>query len=175
MSVYKGGFIMERRYSGNDTTCKAAGRSLHYPDLDLLEKRMEVTTDKHWKKKDLRRKDSPKKKAERKSRMHLIPLLFIAMIFAFLFGSIGVHADPVETACNKDEIVYKVITVEKGDTLWDIADEWFKLTEDDIRTYIDNIKTMNHLQSDQIQEGQSLLIYYESSVKRLSDVASLLA
>lgn len=159
---------MEGRYTENHAICGTAGRSLHYPDFDILEKKVEIADNKRQKRTGNMHRT--RQKTKRKSlllhhsiafyRKRLIQLLLIAVVLTFLFGSIGVHADPIETACSEDELVYKVITVEKGDTLWDIADIWFESTGDSIRTYIDNIKIMNHLHGDQIQEGQLLLIYY---------------
>lgn len=95
-----------------------------------------------------------------------VSLLFAILILSFLFGKIGVHADPKEVSFPKDLISYKVITVEYGDTLWEIADCWYTSTDDDIRTYIKNVQEMNHLNSDQLQEGQLLLIYYGTSVEK---------
>lgn len=162
---------MEGRYTENHAICGTAGKSLHYPDFDLFEKRSENINRKSEQRpgksrstrricKRSRKKNSPAPSPVTFYRRRLVQLLFIAIVLTFLFGSIGVHADPIETARNKDELFYKVITVERGDTLWDIADTWFESTGDSIRTYINNLKTMNHLHGDQIQEGQLLLIYY---------------
>lgn len=165
---------MEGRYTENHAICGVTGQSLHYPDFDLFEKQSEPIGRKRTKKRGktqrICRTFGKCRKSRRKGivsshaiafyRKRLLQLLFIAIMLTFVFGSIGVHADPIETECEKDELLYKVITVERGDTLWDIADIWFESTGDSIRTYIDNIKIMNHLHGDQIQEGQLLMIYY---------------
>lgn len=97
-------------------------------------------------------------------RTRLIQLLAAAVILTFLFGAIGVHADPKDVTCSEDEFIYRVITVEYGDTLWDIARTWSGSTDDDIRAYIDNIREINHIHGDNLKEGQLLLIYYGESM-----------
>lgn len=188
-------------FIGNSNSCKESNTVLHYPDLNLLtERRMELTTEHR---NGIRERDSGKnnqrKAAEataqrtvkgkqaissqdkRNSGIHpgrtirTVSLLFAILILSFLFGKIGVHADPKEVSFQEDSLSYKVITVEYGDTLWEIADCWYDSTDDDIRTYIENVQEMNHLNSDQLQEGQLLLIYYRTrEEKETSNKASQL-
>ena len=55
---------------------------------------------------------------------------------------------------------YKTITIEKGDTLWSIADEYkssdYRTTQD----YVKELREMNGLHSDQITSGQKLVVAY---------------
>lgn len=167
---------MEGRYAGSHVIGETTGRSLHYPDFDMLSKEPAVEvkskrlgnseyTQTFRLHRRCRRKSRLSREAISYYRKRLIQLLLIAIVLTFIFGSIGVHADPIDTACNEEELVYKVITVEKGDTLWDIADTWFESTGDSIRTYISNVQKMNHLHGDSIQEGQLLLIYHGNSAQ----------
>ena len=55
---------------------------------------------------------------------------------------------------------YTSITVESGDTLWDIAKEYRKSETSDINSYIDEIKSINNLVTDEITAGQNLIIVY---------------
>ncbi len=55
---------------------------------------------------------------------------------------------------------YKTITIEQGDTLWSIAQEYksgdYKTTQD----YVNELISMNGLHSEQITSGQKLVIAY---------------
>ena len=55
---------------------------------------------------------------------------------------------------------YKTITIEPGETLWSIAEEYksgdYKTTQD----YVDELITMNKLHSDSITSGQKLIVAY---------------
>lgn len=59
---------------------------------------------------------------------------------------------------------YTCIPVEKGDTLWSIAEEYLpEGTDKDIVEYIDKVKELNHLSDDKIIEGSKLLVFYYST------------
>jgi hypothetical protein len=49
---------------------------------------------------------------------------------------------------------YETVVVERGDTLWDLAEEYRNGT--DIRTYIEKIKDMNDMSYSGIYEGDML-------------------
>lgn len=52
------------------------------------------------------------------------------------------------------------VTIEYGDTLWDIAEEYISDGYQDIPSFIEEIKECNHLYTDDIQAGQCLIIPY---------------
>ena len=59
---------------------------------------------------------------------------------------------------------YKSIEVSRGDSLWSIAKEYMSQDYDSIYDYIDELKQMNHLDSDDIHAGQYLTVsYYEAN------------
>lgn len=61
---------------------------------------------------------------------------------------------------------YKSIEIKSGDTLWGIAREHMTDEYDSIQEYIDEIKQINHLTSDNIQDSKHLMIaYYDSEFK----------
>ena len=71
----------------------------------------------------------------------------------------------VEANQQLGEVQYKVIEIESGDSLWDIAEENMNPGFDSIFDYIREIKRCNQLQSDRITSGSYLMIpYYEVEV-----------
>lgn len=164
---------MEGRYESNNI-CQISGRSLYSPVYDDLLERRAAQSDRTVSGMRIRKYGTRRKKSVLSGdavsfyRKKLIQLLAAAVIVTFIFGAVGVHADTRSTGGRstderEDEFVYQVITVECGDTLWDIADTWAGSTGDDIRTYMDNICEMNRIQEDDLKEGQLLLIYHGKS------------
>ena len=78
-----------------------------------------------------------------------ITVLIIAMILGAVFGT-SVDGASVNKA-------YYVITVQSGDTLWSIAEE-YNDSKTDIRKLIYEISDLNDLEDAHIYIGQQLLI-----------------
>lgn len=55
---------------------------------------------------------------------------------------------------------YKSIEIQPGDTLWGIAEQYMTNEYNSIQEYIDELKEMNHLSSDQIHDSRYLMIAY---------------
>lgn len=85
----------------------------------------------------------------------------ILVILSILIISITVVSKTV-IASNQSVERSKVITsiqIERGDTLWDIADRYYTEEEyNDVSEYISEIKKCNGLSSDTIHEGQYLIV-----------------
>lgn len=158
---------MEARYEGS-SACGTAERSLYNPIYDeMLEKRSSGSAGyctRRYSGIRNHRKSAGKPRLSRTAKVYykkkLLILLAAAVILTFVFGAVGVHAVQKGVACSEDELSYKLVTVERGDTLWDIAQTCYRTTDDDICTYIDNVREMNHIHGDNLKEGQLLLIYY---------------
>lgn len=61
---------------------------------------------------------------------------------------------------------YKSIEIVSGDTLWDIAAEYISDDYASIDDYINELKAINHLDSDNIQESQYLTVaYYDTEFR----------
>lgn len=52
------------------------------------------------------------------------------------------------------------VYIEKGDSLWTIAKEFYTEGNRSMKAYIDEIKDCNHLSSNKIKEGQNLVVPY---------------
>lgn len=71
------------------------------------------------------------------------------------------HKDsPATSASNASKKYYKCITIEEGDTLWDIANEYKTEEYASTQDYIDEVLAMNNLNTDVIVDGTNLLIPY---------------
>lgn len=71
------------------------------------------------------------------------------------------HKDsPSTSASNASKKYYKCITIEEGDTLWDIANEYKTEEYASTQDYIDEVLAMNNLNTDVIVDGTNLLIPY---------------
>lgn len=94
---------------------------------------------------------------EKKQTQILILCLFLCIIL-LSFGIIS-----TKVVAQKSISVEKMITsvrIEKGDTLWSIANEYITDEYDDIKSYITEIKKTNRLSSDTIHEGCYILVPY---------------
>ena len=85
----------------------------------------------------------------------MVTILFIGSIMF----SMSAKAKEISTGYK----YYTSIIVEKGDTLWDIANMYMSPEYTDIKKYIYEVKTLNHLKGDEIHAGEYLTIPYYSS------------
>ena len=108
---------------------------------------------------------------KRLDKLNLTKLLLVVLsisifgLLAFYFNSINVSADNPVT--RKKQVTSLII--EKGDTLWSIAQEYRTEEYDDINEYIDEIKASNGLFTDTIHEGNYIIIPYYKTVDASSD------
>ena len=90
----------------------------------------------------------------------LILISLLLILFSVLYFNVAnVSADNV---INKDKLVTSV-KIEKGDTLWSIAKEYFSDDYKDMNEFIKEIKLSNGLYSDTIHEGHYIIVPYYSS------------
>lgn len=87
--------------------------------------------------------------------------LFIVLVIlgSVLFGSINAQAASVESSYK----YYTSIQVEKGDTLWNIAQSYITDDYSDLNEYISEICSINHISDESIHAGQYLTIPYYSN------------
>ena len=84
-----------------------------------------------------------------------VATMIIALILSIIAGRklVSAHDDRKNEPVNFT--YYKSIEVQEGDTLWNIASAYA-----DEGTYIKELKEINHLDSDSIQEGSYLTVAY---------------
>ena len=95
-----------------------------------------------------------------------IIVFLLGLLLVFTIGKCFFMNGIKVEAHNKNQKYFTTIEIEEGDTLWEIAKE--NRTEEyaSIEAYIDEVKRTNHLESDQIEAGYSLLIPYYASEPR---------
>lgn len=59
------------------------------------------------------------------------------------------------------QAAYHMVTVEAGQTLWEIAKDYLPAEEDDLRDYVAKIREVNALEDPIIYPGQQLLLPVE--------------
>ena len=101
-----------------------------------------------------------KNKQIAKRRIFLVfAALFVATLGSIVFGSIFSKAKN-PTADIPQYKYYKSITIEQGDSLWSIAEEYCTDAYEDTREYVSELKQLNSLTSETIHAGQHLLVVY---------------
>lgn len=87
-------------------------------------------------------------------------LLFVGIVFFSGMTPSGMSV--VEANQQIGELQYRIIEIQKGDSLWSIAKENMNPGFNDIFDYIREVKRCNQLDSDKITAGNYLMIpYYE--------------
>lgn len=93
--------------------------------------------------------------------------LFKRKLFAALTAAIIVISTIIiinTVTAQGDEIekekCYKSIMIEYGDTLWDIAKEYYDSSSYTIPEYIEELKSINSLDCDNIQSGSYIIVSY---------------
>ncbi len=122
----------------------------------------------------MRRQDSCMSGVKRDNRMFIKRLLLIVTVSIFALGlSVILSNDPVDAhientaaECGSGVLdrckYYTSIEVSVGDSLWSIAEEYMDAGNQSVYDYIDEIKAINGLKSDQIRAGEYLMVsYYE--------------
>ena len=103
-----------------------------------------------------------RRKSKRTFRNAVLVCLFLfSVAFAgFKAGAISTNAQ--NSNPEGSEKLYKCVMVEQNDCLWDIADRYMGRGYADKRTYVEEVRQINNLTSDELHFGTYLCVpYYE--------------
>lgn len=93
-------------------------------------------------------------------KMQLLGAILIGLFISFILGSVIVKAGNTQAYLDQDKY-FTNVTVVEGDSLWDIAEDYMDNSHySSIYSYIDELKKMNHLTSDDLYTGQNLIVTY---------------
>lgn len=104
------------------------------------------------------------KRAQKKHRFNVSGILAIVAAFVVIVSC--TISDSILSLAQEDNEIqgkfYKSITIEKGDTLWEIAEQY--LTDDytSVQEYVYALKEMNNMNSDLIFAGDKLIVAYNN-------------
>lgn len=91
-------------------------------------------------------------------------VMLLSFSVCFKGGLVDAHGDQEEAPMSYK--YYKSIEIQGGDTLWDIAKEYMGNDYASVYDYIEELKAVNGLTSDDIQEGHYLtVVYYDTEFK----------
>ncbi len=109
-----------------------------------------------------------KKKQAIKRQALLAAVMFLTILTTVFVITGCLKTNQVKASSAKEEnVYYKTIQVEEGDTLWTLADQYMGSNSFDRQQYIDEVKEMNHLTDDTIESGAYLMIPYVKTVSEL--------
>lgn len=95
-------------------------------------------------------------------------ILFFTVLASVLIISNCLRANQVKASSAKAEnIYYKTVEVEEGDTLWNLADRYMGEKSFSRQEYIEQVKELNHLIGDTIESGAYLMVPYAETVSEL--------
>lgn len=105
-----------------------------------------------------------RKQLAKRKMFFLLVAVFVITVGSIVFGSIFSSAK--DSAADIPQYkYYKSITIEQGDSLWSIAEEYCTDDYEDTREYVDELIQLNSLTSETIHTGQHLLVaYYDTEI-----------
>ena len=111
------------------------------------------------------------RKQQRTKQIYLRLISAACLIFAIAtICSTNFFQINAEASSEQGVIAYKYytsITVQGGETLWDIANAYMSDEFSNVQKYIDEVKNINRLKDDRIYAGEELIVpYYSCEYKR---------
>lgn len=100
----------------------------------------------------------------KKRRNHYHSFLLLVCVMAAAVGLIFRSG----SAVNADDDIqerykyYTSVYIDRDETLWNIASEYMSDEYADIRDYMDEVKTINHLTDDELEYGTTICVPYYS-------------
>lgn len=114
-----------------------------------------------------RAKQRRAKVVARRKMILLLTTVLLITIGSIVFGSIFSSAQSNAEESGIQYKYYKSIEIKKGDSLWSIANEYCEDGYyDSTKDYVEELKEINNLKSENIHYGQRLVVaYYDCEFK----------
>lgn len=93
-------------------------------------------------------------------RFAFLPALFVTVILILVLLMTESIPTLAEADSREQGKFYKSITIQKGDTLWDLASEYMTDDYASVAEYVTVLKELNHLQGEKILAGNKLIVVY---------------
>ena len=97
---------------------------------------------------------------QRTNRVKLIGIGFLALVITLIFSVRAAATANAGTADSSRTKYYTSIQIEKGTSLWEIAEDYITEEYASEQEYIEEVMRMNHLNNDVIYEGAYLCVPY---------------
>lgn len=115
-------------------------------------------------------------KQARTRRIFLLKSSIVTIVLAaaicissiFIVSASDQASDKRDGGIHAPQKYYTSICVQKNDTLWNIAERYRPRNCDNV-SYINELKTINHMTSDTLYAGQNIIIYYVEFTKTAAD------
>ena len=102
-----------------------------------------------------------------RSRYHIIidilksrAVIITASLTLILFTVVMSTCITASGDTTKKQKYYKSIIIESGDTLWDIAEQYYDSDVVSITEYIEELKEINNLSGERIRSGNYIVVSY---------------
>ncbi len=96
-----------------------------------------------------------------------VTVLIIAFLILIGIFAVSVKTASAEASENQRFKYYTNITVQSGDTLWSIAEEYRTEEYKTVSTYIKEVQEINHLNGSDIISGSTLVVPYYSDTYKI--------
>lgn len=101
-----------------------------------------------------------RKITRRRIRNFTVVLLMVLAFFSGFFGRTLLSAHAEEEFVKPVNRYYTSIQLKKGDSLWKIADRYLEGSGYSREEYVEELKRMNGLKSEEIHSGEFLTVVY---------------
>ena len=93
-------------------------------------------------------------------KIFLVLMVVFIMLLSGFFGRSLMYVMAEEETSDLPERFYTSIRLEEGDTLWSIAQAYYRNSDESIEDYVRELRQINSLSDDHIDAGHYLTVRY---------------
>lgn len=91
---------------------------------------------------------------------YVVMIAAVTLVICSLAGFCSHLGTKSEASNDVNYKYYTSVEIKNGDTLWDIASKYMTEEYGSLQEYVEEVKELNHLPSDNIRSGQSIVVPY---------------